>query len=153
MELKIDKYEIVIHAQPLNILEKFTQVERKSPESGGIILGKIISNQINILKLSVPTSLDRASRTNFERHKVSAQIIIDYEHFNSNGQIIYLGEWHTHPESFPTPSGQDLSMISNQFKTNCLRTEFLLLLIKGTEGLYVRIIDKERCYEKSITVN
>ncbi|OJW77878.1 Mov34/MPN/PAD-1 family protein [Spirosoma sp. 48-14] len=151
MEIKVGKYEIAIHVQPLSILEKFTQIERNATESGGIILGKIIDGQINILKLSVPTSLDRASRTNFERHKISAQIVIDYEYYNSNGQLIYLGEWHTHPESYPTPSGQDLSMINSQFKANYLNTDFLLLLIKGTKGLYLRIVNEKSYFENSIS--
>lgn len=152
MELEVDEYRIIIHSQPLQILEKFTQVAAKTPESGGIIIGKIINDQINIVKLSVPTSLDRCSRTNFERHKVSAQIVIDYEYYNSNGQLIYLGEWHTHPESYPAPSKQDLFMISSQFENNFLNTNFLLLLIKGTKGLYLRIIDKDKYYEKTISL-
>src|SRR5690606_19284181 len=60
---------------------------------------------------------------------------------HSNGQMVYLGEWHTHPEPFPSPSRTDLKMIEGQFKINQLRTDFLILLIKGTRGLYFRIID------------
>ncbi|WP_407666996.1 Mov34/MPN/PAD-1 family protein [Mucilaginibacter sabulilitoris] len=133
--------------QPRDILEKFTQYNRKDPEAGGILLGKIINDEINILKVSVPTSLDRASRTNFERNKVSAQIILDYEFYNSNGQLTYLGEWHTHPERYPTPSYTDLHMLKDQFKNNKLHTNFLLLVIKGTEGLYIRLLDKDGYYE------
>src|SRR5690606_9241056 len=109
MQIKIDKYDVLLHTQPLIILEKFTQYRRNDPESGGIIMGKIIDDQINILKLSIPTSLDSSSRKKFERSKVGAQIIIDYEFFNSNGQLVYLGEWHTHPEPYPSPSITDLS--------------------------------------------
>lgn len=147
MQLKIGKYDILLHTQPLEILERFTQNKPKAPEAGGIILGKIINDQINILKLSVPTSLDKGSRTNFERNKISAQIILDYEFYNSNGQLIYLGEWHTHPEPHPSPSGTDLAMLKHQFKNNYLNTDFLLLLIKGTKGLYVRVINANEYFE------
>ncbi|MBW8360971.1 MAG: Mov34/MPN/PAD-1 family protein [Kaistella sp.] len=147
MQLKIDKYDILMHTQPLEILEKFTQHKAMAPEAGGIILGKIINDQINILKLSVPTSLDKGSRTNFERNKVSAQIILDYEFYNSNGQLIYLGEWHTHPEPYPSPSKTDLKMLKRQFESNSLNTDFLLLFIKGTDGLYIGIIDSDGYFQ------
>jgi len=150
MLIKINKYDIVLHSQPISIVEKFTQYKKKDPESGGIILGKIIDKQINILKLSIPTPLDNSSRANFERNKVSAQIILDYEFYNSGGQLIYLGEWHTHPESFPSPSSIDLKMLKNQFSNNKLNTDFLILMIKGTEGMYLRIIDNKGYFEKEI---
>jgi integrative and conjugative element protein (TIGR02256 family) len=147
MNITVGPYDIHMHIQPRKILEKFTQYKKTSPEAGGIILGKIIDNQIHILKLSIPTSLDNSSRTNFERNKLSAQIILDYEFHNSNGQIIYLGEWHTHPELHPTPSQTDLRMLKSQFKNNSLNTDFLLLLIKGTEGIYVRILKADKYFE------
>ncbi|MGJ1234800.1 MULTISPECIES: Mov34/MPN/PAD-1 family protein [Sphingobacterium] len=147
MNLQLGPYTIVLHAQPLEILERFTQHSKKAPESGGIMLGKLINGEINILKLSVPTPLDKASRTNFERSKVGAQIILDYEFYNSNGQLTYLGEWHTHPERLPTPSYTDLYMLKDQFKHNKLQEDFVLLLIKGTEGLYIRLMDKQGYYE------
>ncbi|TWR24792.1 hypothetical protein FPZ43_18015 [Mucilaginibacter pallidiroseus] len=152
MQLKLDQYDILIHPEPLAILEKFTQNKPKLPEAGGVILGKIIDGQINITKLSVPTPLDRCSRTNFERHKTSAQIILDYEFYNSNGQTVYLGEWHTHPEPFPTPSGTDLKMIDSQFRNNDLRTDFLLLVIKGTSGMYLRMVNNKGFRELRLTL-
>ena len=142
MIITLDTYELLLHAGPLSILEQFTQHKRHAPEAGGIILGKLIHGQINILKLSVPTDLDRSSRMNFERNKLSAQIILDYEFHNSGGQLIYLGEWHTHPEPFPSPSSVDLHMLKHQFKDNRSNVDFLILLIKGTKGLYVRIVDQ-----------
>lgn len=147
MEIKINKYTIVIHREPLEILNSFTQNSTNAPEAGGIIIGKIIQGQINIIKLSVPTILDKSSRTNFERNKVSAQIILDYEFYNSNGQLTYLGEWHTHPEPFPVPSRTDLQMLKQQFKHNKIMTEFILLLIKGTKGIYLRMMDEDGSHE------
>lgn len=153
MNFNISNYDLHLHIQPKKILEEFTQYKSTDPEAGGIILGKIIDNQINILKLSIPTSLDKSSRTNFERNKLSAQIILDYEFHNSNGQLVYLGEWHTHPESNPTPSKTDLQMLTRQFKNNSLNTDFLILLIKGIKSLYIRIIKADGYQEiKNIKV-
>ena len=151
MDLKIGKYSIVIHKGPLDILERFTQNDRKAHESGGVIIGKIIDGQINVIKLSVPTRLDKSSRMNFERNRDSAQIVLDYEFYNSNGQFTYLGEWHTHPEPFPVPSNADLQMLKQQFKNNKIMTDFILLLIKGTKGIYLRILDMDGFKEVKIS--
>ncbi len=139
MNIELDKYRIVIHREALTVLGHFTQREKDQPEAGGIILGKIISDQINILKLSPPTELDKFDRTNFERHRLSAQIVIDYEYINSYKEMTYLGEWHTHPENHPTPSNSDRNMIIKQFSKNSIHTDFLILLIKGLKSLYVGI--------------
>ncbi|WP_134087780.1 Mov34/MPN/PAD-1 family protein [Olivibacter sp. XZL3] len=152
MQFKIDRYDILLHAEAVAILERFTQNKSALPEAGGIILGKIIEGQVNITKLSVPTSLDKRSRFNFERHKHSAQIILEYEFYNSNGQTVYLGEWHTHPEPFPSPSGTDLKMIQSQFRNNLLKTDFLILMIKGTKGIYLRVVDLKGYHEVQVTL-
>ncbi|WP_426327774.1 Mov34/MPN/PAD-1 family protein [Pedobacter sp. R-06] len=150
MQIKLDQYDILFHAEALTILERFTQNKSSLPEAGGIILGKIIDGQVNVTKLAVPTPLDKCSRFNFERHRHSAQIILDYEFHNSNGQTIYLGEWHTHPEPYPSPSGTDLKMIESQFKFNHLKTDFLILLIKGTKGIYLRILSQKGYHEVQV---
>jgi integrative and conjugative element protein (TIGR02256 family) len=110
-------------------------------EKGGIILGKIINQSIHLCKLSVPTELDKSSRYNFERNRISAQIIINYEHFNSHGQMTYLGEWHTHPEDLPVPSDTDVKMIKEQFSKNKINTDFLILAIQGRKKLYIGVLD------------
>lgn len=141
MLYQIRKHRIVFHRGALTILEQFTQRRYGQPESGGIIMGKIIGDEIQIIRLSVPTLLDRFSRYNFERHAISAQIIIDYEFYNSGGEMVYLGEWHTHPEAHPRPSETDKQMIHRQYHSQGRRTDFLLLVIQGTESRYVSIIE------------
>lgn len=147
MEIELNKIKIIVHQIPLEIFERFTQYKKNQKESGGVILGKIINDQVHILRLSIPNSLDKSSRTNFERNKVAAQIIIDYEFINSNGQMIYLGEWHTHPENYPTPSPQDRKMLKEQFINNQLNVPYLLLIIKGIFGTHVGMIDKDGYHE------
>lgn len=142
MNVKIGKHTIVLSAEVISVLSRHIQDDRKKPESGGIIIGRIVSDVIMAEKLSIPTQLDKATRTTFERHRLSAQIIIDYEHINSYGQMIYLGEWHTHPEDYPRPSSMDIQMIRQQFRENKIMTTFLILLIQGRKGVSVSVINK-----------
>lgn len=141
MEFYVGKYTLLLSSEVLYILDFHKQKNKHSHEKGGIIIGKVIENTIIIEKLSVPSELDTSSRLSFVRHRLSAQIIIDYEFFNSNGTNTYLGEWHTHPENIPVPSQTDKKMINEQFKTNTIHTNFLILLIQGLQQLYIGIID------------
>ena len=143
MEIKLGKYEFILSKEVLFILNFHKQLRGFDTEKGGIILGTVSENKISLDRLSVPTELDKANRMNFERHRLSAQIIVDYEFFNSDGQVTYLGEWHTHPEKNPTPSETDRKMIRQQFSKNIIHTPFLLLLIQGLEKLYIGIVDED----------
>ena len=141
MIYKLGKHQISFHAGTLAILEKFTQHKKFQLEAGGIILGKLIGDGIEVMRLSVPTTLDKSSRYRFVRHKTSAQIIVDYEFYNSDGEMVYLGEWHTHPEIHPNPSCIDRSMIKRQYRSKDRRTDVLLLVIQGIESRYVGLIE------------
>ncbi len=125
----------------LEILNRYKQLKPQHHEAGGILLGQIKGNHVYILHVSIPTKFDRSSRTSFVRSKEIAQVIIDYEFVNSGNRTIYLGEWHTHPEKFPSPSGTDKNMILDQFKLNKLNEPFILLLILGTNGFYLAKYD------------
>lgn len=77
-----------------------------------------------------------------DRDRNEAQKIINQKWNESNGEIIYLGEWHTHYEDVPIPSQRDLTMIKNQLKTSKMEIDFLLLLIIGQKENYYGIETK-----------
>jgi integrative and conjugative element protein (TIGR02256 family) len=109
------------------------------PESGGILLGRIYDDKREVLieRASVPNSRDRSGHTFFDRSDEAAQEIIDAAWSESGGELIYLGEWHTHPEPFPTPSSTDRRMIANLLRHARLETDFLITAIIGQKGLWV----------------
>lgn len=143
MEITLGKYNIIITDSVINVLQAHIQHNPKDLESGGILLGKLTEKQIEVMKASIPTQFDKATRVTFERNKISAQIIIDYEFANSAGQTTYLGEWHTHPEPIPNPSDTDNKMIRQQFTKNIILTDFILLVIQGQEKIYFSILSKK----------
>jgi integrative and conjugative element protein (TIGR02256 family) len=50
---------------------------------------------------------------------------------------VYIGEWHTHPENFPSPSSVDVSSIMDSFKRNDRPLkDFILMAIVGREDIY-----------------
>jgi integrative and conjugative element protein (TIGR02256 family) len=126
-----------------NALRKFRQTGRRN-EAGGILLGRILANdEIVIEKVTRPGALDRAGRYFFDRARGPAQRTVEREWKKSNGEIIYLGEWHSHPEDFPTPSSRDKEMIRNMFKDTRMEIDFLVELIIGLEDDWVGIQDEQ----------
>lgn len=143
-KLKVSDIKVYISQSTIDIIERHKQNKRATPESGGILLGQVRGNEIFILKASTPNKFDKSSRNSFSCNKDAAQIIIDYEFLNSDKKTIYLGEWHTHPENFPTPSGIDQKMIKDQYFKNKLNEPFLMLLIQGRKERYFSIFDGKK---------
>jgi len=140
IEVTLQKYKIFIAPSVVSILAGYKQIHRKDCEAGGILLGQINEDGIYILKASIPNSRDKRSRMSFIRDRDRAQLIINHEFANSGGKTIYLGEWHSHPEKFPSPSSVDKAMIKDQFKKNKINEPFLIFIIQGISGIYIGLI-------------
>jgi len=147
-EIIRNKTSIFISDSALEIIKSFKQFGTTENESGGILLGQISDKGIYILRASTPNKFDKSSRYSFECNKDAAQVIINYEFQNSGRKTIYIGEWHTHPEKNPTPSGVDKSMIIGQFKKNKLNEPFLILIIQGLSEFYIAIWDGKKLHDK-----
>lgn len=147
MIYKVKNVIVEVSENVLNIYSAFIQSKQDAHEAGGIILGHVKDNYIFISKATTPTMQDSSSRNNFERDFNTAQLIVDYEFFNSNGHLIYLGEWHTHPEDTPYPSNQDLKMIKQQYIKNKLNEQFLLLIIIGIKSNYLGLYDGKKLFD------
>ena len=151
MRLK-ETIDIKITRSAIDVIEKHKQVTKKAKESGGILLGQVKGNEVYILKVTTPNKFDRAARYFFDCNKDAAQVVINYEFINSSQKTIYLGEWHTHPENYPNPSGVDKRMIGKQYFKNKLNEPFLILLIRGLNGLYSAIFDGKTLKETKLTI-
>lgn len=59
-------------------------------------------------------------------------------------QLHYVGDWHTHPEDQPTPSGPDRAKMLGIFQQSQHELPFMLMLIVGRDpfplGLYVATV-------------
>lgn len=153
MKIRIENYNIIISDRPLEIFNSYVQDTINKKESGGILLGQVVDSNIYVMKASIPNSFDRAGRYKFHRNKKAAQVIIDYEFVNSNKKTIYLGEWHTHPENNPSPSGIDIKMLKQQFKNNRINEKYLLLLIRGSQKTYVALYDGDNFEGKLVDLS
>lgn len=117
------------------IFEKYEQKDGCS-EAGGILLGNVAEHYVDITDVTVPNRFDLRNFFSFVRARVPAQLRINKAWRKSSGTRIYLGEWHTHRETNPTPSLEDKKMILKVFKETLMEIDFLYLIIVGLNGTY-----------------
>lgn len=98
---------ILIEPKVVAELAEFRQLKLNSPESGGILLGFRRGSHIHVVEFTSPQPGDKQSRTSFDRVSGAHQQIAIDRWAASDSRMDYVGEWHTHPERCPTPSGID----------------------------------------------
>lgn len=139
MEYGFDNKQLIFTPEVVEGLISFRQLGSHQHEAGGILLGRIYqSNKIVIECISTPSEEDRSGRFFFDRNVSKAQRIVNEAWKESNGELRYLGEWHTHPEFFPSPSITDRKLIDGMLNdTIQLNNNFLFLVIVGIKDFYV----------------
>ena len=145
VKVKSKQVTIRFSEEVLKRLETFIQDDNVKPESGGILVGYFIEpDTFSVTDISTPSKKDKASRFGFIRSKKSAQKFIDKHFENSRGKKIYLGEWHTHPEDYPTPSFVDKCSIKLQYTKNRLNSTVIFMVIIGRKSIYIASYSKGR---------
>ncbi len=143
IEFELGNLSIKITEDVFEKMKIFIQDEKHKSEAGGVLMGYFLEdNNYSITDVSSPSELDKSSRFTFTRSKKNAQKIINKIFKDSNGKKIYLGEWHTHPEDYPTPSSLDKKSILEQIRGNILNSEIIFMLIIGRKGIYISCVEK-----------
>lgn len=110
-------------------------------EVGGILLGRCFDPDVHVERASMPGPGDVVGTTHFTRSAARAQGIINEAWTTSAGEVIYLGEWHSHPEPRPRPSGTDKEMIRTMRTQTKMEIGFLLLVIVGWKETWIGLDD------------
>lgn len=109
------------------------QAQARRSESGGVLLGRYISGCRDIIvdEVTTPMAGDRWTRFSFYRSHAPHQRVIDERWLASRGTCQYLGEWHTHPELYPSPSRIDLDDWRRRLRTDEFDSDSLMFVIVG----------------------
>ncbi|CAM3893675.1 MULTISPECIES: Mov34/MPN/PAD-1 family protein [Paenibacillus] len=123
----------------LKRLFSYSQDHYKTPESGGILVGRILKCDSNIVvdNASEPMKSDFQARCRFIRGSVGHQDFFNQHWEKSEGRCFYLGEWHTHPEESPKPSNTDISGWRKLLNESVQGQKQLIFIIVGTKELVV----------------
>lgn len=138
----IKRFDIEITDECLEMLNAKRQFDKN--EDCGILFGSQISDdKIRINSIS-DSCCDKKSALKCSCHldaEKANKLIV--EEFNKSNQTrVYIGEWHTHPEDYPSPSIQDLKSLKKSYNKNQLAIpHFILMAIIGRKSICFKMYD------------
>ncbi|WP_104047656.1 Mov34/MPN/PAD-1 family protein [Vibrio jasicida] len=141
----LDGLSVYFSEKAVNQLHHHKQTGSRN-EAGGFLFGEIQSGVVTIQVVSTPSKADKRSRYGFSWNKHEANKTIQ-ENFKKG--LHYLGDWHTHPCSQPTPSLDDTQAIRSTFLDSQHQLNYFIMLILGTKGIeqsYLALTDGKKEY-------
>ena len=107
-------------------MHQYRQLNPKSREQGGTLFGVMRAEENELVSIENPPCIelrgvtepcgsDHATRTQFIR-KCNHHLVVMQKASVIDKSLVYLGEWHTHPQAHPSPSNMDLSSWRKAFK-------------------------------------
>lgn len=126
---------VIFSKNVIKEFKKYQQLGKKDCESGGLLLGYVRKKHFEVLHITTPYTRDSQKRCFFERKDPRHIKLMKKLQKKSNGEICYLGEWHTHPEDYPTPSGID-NHEWMQIRKN--RKYTVIFIIIGRKDFYLK---------------
>lgn len=113
------------------VVDTHRQIVPDALEAGGILLGFRRPPHLHVADLTEPLPTDERTRVWFRRnqHGHALAALRHWEGSHRTGD--YLGEWHTHPEDWPKPSGKDLHEWRILLREQRCPLVFLIVGLKG----------------------
>lgn len=140
-----------VEGEVLSKIAHYRQTQVRAPESGGMLFARIEAGCVRIVHATEPNGEDKRSRFSFTPALKRQQAVIESQ-FKAG--LHFVGEWHTHPEPSPTPSGLDLNSMNECFRKSTHQLKGLVMLIVGTstapDGLWVSLHDADSYRQLSL---
>lgn len=125
---------VVLADVVLSHFKEHQQKSKRDKESGGQLFAVINENGNHwiIEKATGPNRKDFRSRFGFKANRK-----IEQNDINSAFEkgLHFVGDWHTHPESHPTPSSEDKKSISDIFIKSKHELPGFIMIIVGNDEL------------------
>ncbi len=127
---------LLVEPDVLARLAVYRQMKPNAREAGGILLGFRRGEHLHVSEATEPQAVDIRSRFGFHRRAKHHQAIALERWAATGRKMDYLGEWHTHPEHQPVPSGIDVRHWREICQT---RTVPMVFIILGMSDVWVGI--------------
>lgn len=122
-------------------------------EFGGVLVGYYSDDKrmVNIIDSILPTDF-KSTRTSFERGVEGLEEALE-GYYDQDPSLVYIGEWHTHPNAAPVPSCTDDNAMREIVAASSVCIENPVMIIIGiTENsaklaFYVYVENKFYKYE------
>ncbi|VTM91141.1 Uncharacterised protein [Raoultella ornithinolytica] len=133
-----EHFNLTISKKVSNIWQEYRQLKPMDPEAFGVLIGDkdFEIERYGLVEITVPQKEDRCSRMSFTLRDPEHQRTVDQLYENSEGQLIYFGTWHTHPEKNPHASYTDIRDWNNCKLRNPGQRLFFIIIGTETNALY-----------------
>lgn len=121
--------EIVLRPAVIEHMHRHRQTSWWKREAGGQLFARLTNTVLDVVLATGPYRSDFRSRFGYRSAPASAQREIRKQREYG---LYYCGDWHTHPQPFPTASGDDFETIKKLQARSDLRLEAVLMVILGT---------------------
>jgi len=140
--LRGPRKRLVFTAKVLSHFERNRQRRLTGREAGGQLFARFTQDAIVVEVATGPYRTDKRSRFFFTPDRRREQRDIDI-HFKE--RLHFVGNWHTHPEKIPAPSGLDLKNTRQRYVESEHTLKAFLMVIVGLailpSGIYVALVD------------
>ena len=132
----------------LKVFQKSRQLRPWAKEAGGQLFCRLAEGKMLIELATRPGVCDKRARYSFWPNRKKEQREI-------NGQfeegLHYIGDWHTHPESIPKPSEEDIRKMQAIYRESSHCLSHMVLVVIGQEkiprGLWIGFVDHKSVIE------
>lgn len=134
---------IILSDPVLATFDLYRQLSPRAKEAGGQLFAQFDDADTILLEATPPKWLDRRSRNGFVPNRWIQQREIRERYARG---LHFVGDWHTHTESVPQPSHEDIYNMIDCFGRSLHDLRAFVMVIAGTrpppEGLYIAIVDR-----------
>lgn len=121
---------IVLRKSALDYMARYIQNRLWKLEAGGQLFGHLKDGTLEIKVATGPYLGDLRTRFGYRSKPDCAQREIKKQRGRG---LYYCGDWHTHPQTHPTASTEDLSTISKMVQRSDFRLSCMVMVIQGTD--------------------
>ncbi len=123
---------IIVNASVVRQMDKHRQIAGHHCEAGGILMGLRRGRHLEVTIATTPKREDKRTRIGFERISPFHQKFAVRAWRRLEYKLDYVGEWHTHPENSPRPSGIDKAEWAKLIRLNKRELLFIIVGISDT---------------------
>jgi len=133
---------VILCDEVIATMVRHRQLSTKDREAGGQLFAKFNGCDTIIVEATEPKSLDRRGR-----HKFIPNLLLQQREIKARYKKgkHFVGDWHTHPQPIPSPSGEDIWSMADCFRKSRHELKAFLMVIVGTaeppEGLLVCLVN------------
>jgi integrative and conjugative element protein (TIGR02256 family) len=137
--IELENKKIKIDDSVVNLISHYKQLEEKDCEAGGILIGRENKESGNLIieYATEPYGKDKRTRISFHRRDRKHIEFYNTLYEKYSGIYAYVGEWHTHPENYPSYSSTDIKNWRKISKINADKQKIYYHLILGNKEIRV----------------